>query len=89
MPNLGTVTVCDFGKELRRRRTCAGLTLRSLALRVAFDYSYLAQVERGDRIGSATLAHRCDHALDADGHLVLLFAERKMQQLMDEGRGNT
>lgn len=78
-------TMGDFGQELRRRRTVAGLTLRSLAERVAFDYSYLAQVERGVRPGSATLAYRCDQALDAHGRLIRLFTYRKLRQLVHEG----
>lgn len=79
-----TVTItehAEFGRELRRRRRAAGLTLRSLATRVAFDYSYLAQVERGTRAGSAQLARQCDRALGADGRLVRLFLQTAVIRL--------
>jgi len=66
-----------FGEELRRLRQAAGLSLRSLAERVAFDYSYLAQVERGSRPGSAKLAQQCDEALGTGGRLTKLFARSR------------
>lgn len=67
----------EFGEELRRLRKVAGLSLRLLAERVSFDYSYLAQVERGVRTGSAKLAEQCDEALDADGKLSALFVKAR------------
>lgn len=39
----GTLT----GSEMRRRRTKAGLTLRSMATRARLDFTYLSKVERG------------------------------------------
>ena len=62
-----------FGEELRRLRQASGISLRSLAELVAFDYSYLAQVERGARPGSVKLAQRCDEALGTGGRLVAIF----------------
>jgi transcriptional regulator with XRE-family HTH domain len=62
------------GEELRRLRQVRGLTLRELAKRVAFDHSYLAAVERGDRPGSPLLVASVDDALDARGRLIALFA---------------
>src|SRR4029453_13222909 len=56
-----------FAEELRRLRQASGISLRSLAELVAFDYSYLAQVERGTRPGSVKLAQRCDEALGTGG----------------------
>jgi transcriptional regulator with XRE-family HTH domain len=66
-----------FGEELRRLRQAAGLSLRSLAERVAFDYSYLAQVERGSRPGSAKLAQQCDEALGTGTKLARLFSRSR------------
>lgn len=60
-----TDSTADPGDELRRLRRARSLTLRELADRVAFDYSYLAAVERGDRPGSPLLAASVDEALDA------------------------
>lgn len=62
-----------FGEELRRLRQASGISLRSLAELVSFDYSYLAQVERGTRPGSVRLAQRCDEALGTDGRLAAVF----------------
>src|SRR4029450_13387222 len=62
-----------FGEELRRLRQASGISLRSLAELVAFDYSYLAHVERGTRPGSVKLAQRCDEALGTGGRLVAIF----------------
>lgn len=45
-----------FGVQLRRCRQAAALSLRQLATRVGYDHSYLSQVERGRRPGSAHLA---------------------------------
>ncbi|GAA1663345.1 hypothetical protein GCM10009745_01220 [Kribbella yunnanensis] len=58
-----------FGPQLRQCRQAAGLSLRQLAGRVGFDHSYLSQVERGQRPGSADLARRCDSELGTDGRL--------------------
>ena len=62
-----------FGEELRRLRQASGISLRSLADLVAFDYSYLAQVERGARPGSVRLAQKCDEALGTSGRLTAIF----------------
>ncbi len=52
-----------FGVQLRRFRQAATLSLRQLAARVGYDHSYLSQVERGRRPGSAHLAQLCDREL--------------------------
>ena len=52
-----------FGVQLRRSRQAAALSLRQLATRVGYDHSYLSQVERGRRPGSAHLASLCDREL--------------------------
>ncbi|MFF1822308.1 multiprotein-bridging factor 1 family protein [Kribbella sp. NPDC058245] len=58
-----------FGLQLRQCRQAAGLSLRQLAGRVGFDHSYLSQVERGQRPGSADLARRCDGELGTGDRL--------------------
>jgi transcriptional regulator with XRE-family HTH domain len=58
-----------FGDVLRRNRTAAGLSLRSLSALVNYDYGYLGQIERGDRQASAALAAACDTHLHAGGAL--------------------
>ena len=57
------MTEAAFGVQLRRSRQAAALSLRQLATRVGYDHSYLSQVERGRRPGSAHLASLCDREL--------------------------
>jgi transcriptional regulator with XRE-family HTH domain len=57
------VAEAAFGVQLRRFRQAAALSLRQLAGRVGYDHSYLSQVERGRRPGSAHLAQLCDREL--------------------------
>ncbi|MET7276823.1 helix-turn-helix transcriptional regulator [Kribbella sp. NPDC005582] len=59
-----------FGAQLRQCRQAAGLSLRQLAGRVGYDHSYLSQVERGQRPGSADLARLCDGELGTGDRLV-------------------
>ena len=59
----------SFGRELRQCRQAAGLSLRQLAARVGYDHSYLSQVERGRRPGSADLARFCDRELGTGSRL--------------------
>jgi tetratricopeptide (TPR) repeat protein len=42
-----------------------------------YDFGYLGQIERGERTGSATVAARCDTALQAGGVLSELFASEE------------
>ncbi|TCC60309.1 XRE family transcriptional regulator [Kribbella pittospori] len=63
-------SVSGFGRELRQCRQAAGLSLRQLAARVGYDHSYLSQVERGRRPGSADLARLCDRELGTGGRLI-------------------
>ena len=62
-----------FGVELRRSRQAAALSLRQLATRVGYDHSYLSQVERGRRPGSAHLARLCDRALGTGSTLAAAY----------------
>jgi transcriptional regulator with XRE-family HTH domain len=66
----------SFGPLLRQCRQAAGLSLRQLAARVGYDHSYLSQVERGQRPGSADLARLCDRELGTDGRLTATFERR-------------
>jgi transcriptional regulator with XRE-family HTH domain len=59
-----------FGAMLRRLRTARGLGLRPFAERAGIDFSYVGQIERGERRPSLQWAEICDAALDADGVLV-------------------
>lgn len=64
-----------FGAALRRHRRLRGLSLRRLSAKVGYDYSYLSEIERGLKAGTADIARRCDQALQAGGELVTLMAE--------------
>ena len=65
-----------FGTHLRQSRQAAGLSLRQLAARVGYDHSYLSQVERGQRPGSADLARLCDRELGTGDQLTVTFERR-------------
>ncbi|MFG1817422.1 helix-turn-helix domain-containing protein [Kribbella sp. NPDC049174] len=66
-----------FGAQLRECRQAVGLSLRQLATRVGYDHSYLSQVERGQRPGSAELARLCDRELGTGSELTSAFAPRR------------
>ncbi len=66
-----------FGAQLRECRQAVGLSLRQLATRVGYDHSYLSQVERGQRPGSAELARLCDRELGTGNELTSTFAQRR------------
>lgn len=60
----------DFGQMLRRLRTEAGLSLRAFADKAGIDFSYVGQIERGERRCSPDWAEICDQTLRADGALL-------------------
>ncbi len=64
-----------FGMQLRESRKAAALSLRQLAVRVGYDHSYLSQVERGQRPGSADLARLCDRELGTGNHLASTYEQ--------------
>ena len=72
----GPVTEAAFGVQLRQCRQAVGLSLRQLATRVGYDHSYLSQVERGQRPGSADLARLCDRELGTGDRLTVTFEQR-------------
>jgi hypothetical protein len=61
-----------FGDELRSLRQQRGLSLKKFARVVHFDPGYLSKIENGLKPPSATVASRCDAALDAGGALSAL-----------------
>ena len=63
----------QFGPALRRLRHQQGLSLRELGRITNYDYSYLAQVERGDRSPNRDLVSACDRALNAGNALMAAF----------------
>ncbi len=66
---LGGATPAGFGESLRHLRQQRRVSLRALARRINYDFGYIAQVERGERAGSADFAALCDEALQAEGRL--------------------
>jgi transcriptional regulator with XRE-family HTH domain len=78
----------EFGRELRRRRTRAGLTQRELAVHVRYSRETVAAVERGRRFASRQFAVRCDEVLGTGGVLTRLWPlVETMQLAADRRRG--
>jgi transcriptional regulator with XRE-family HTH domain len=78
----------EFGRELRRRRTRAGLTQRELAMHVQYSRETVAAVERGRRFASREFAVRCDEVLGTGGVLTRLWPlVETMQLAADRRRG--
>jgi transcriptional regulator with XRE-family HTH domain len=69
------VAEAAFGVQLRQSRQAAALSLRQLATRVGYDHSYLSQVERGQRPGSAHLARLCDRELNTGTTLTAAYQQ--------------
>ncbi|MFC4059529.1 helix-turn-helix domain-containing protein [Planomonospora corallina] len=61
-----------FGRELRRRRLAADLTLTDLSKLVHYSKGQISKVERGIKAPSRELARLCDNVLDAGGRLAAL-----------------
>ncbi|MEU4604483.1 helix-turn-helix transcriptional regulator [Kribbella sp. NPDC023972] len=76
-----------FGAQLRECRQAVGLSLRQLATRVGYDHSYLSQVERGQRPGSAELARLCDRELGTGTELTSTFERRRRSMPADPLEG--
>lgn len=70
-----------FGDELRRLRRQRGLSLKEFARVVHFDPGYLSKIENGLKPPTATVASRCDAALDADGALSALVPAPAVSRL--------
>jgi transcriptional regulator with XRE-family HTH domain len=66
--------------QLRQFRQAAALSLRQLATQVGYDHSYLSQVERGRRPGSAQLAELCDRELNTGTTLTAAYQQLHPQE---------
>ena len=64
-----------FGQILRRHREGRDLSLRQLGSLTKFGFTFLSQVERGERRATEKLARLCDDALEADGALIEAYRE--------------
>jgi tetratricopeptide (TPR) repeat protein/transcriptional regulator with XRE-family HTH domain len=73
----------DFGRELRRLRRLAGISLSRLALSVHYSKSYLSKVENGVKPATRDLAARCEQALGVEGALVGLCPQRGRGRVAD------
>lgn len=56
-----------LGAELRRARRRQGWSLRTAGERLGLGYSYLAQLERGERLPSVAVAEALAGGLDLSG----------------------
>jgi transcriptional regulator with XRE-family HTH domain len=71
VPRQQSPSTCAFGVRVRERRTQLGLSQRALAERAEMDWSYVAQVERGERNIALRNILKLAAALDLDpGHLL-------------------
>ncbi|WP_246430852.1 helix-turn-helix domain-containing protein [Streptomyces rectiverticillatus] len=59
-----------LGRRLRRSRERAGLSLRALAAKVGYPYTYIGRVERGEQLPSEALAESFDVYFGTDGLFV-------------------
>ncbi|MER8099351.1 helix-turn-helix transcriptional regulator [Kitasatospora sp. NPDC094016] len=71
----------DFGRELRRLRDEAGLTLGGLAQEVNYSRSHLSRIERGEKRPSVGLARRCDALFGSAGRLQALVGPHPSSRL--------
>lgn len=62
-----------WGPALRAARQARHVSLRGLQALVSYDFTYLGQVERGEKPGSRELAARCDAALETGGTLTAAY----------------
>lgn len=69
MPNRDGVRWEQFGAELYRLRSSAGLTQRQLAEELSMHYTMVGKLERVDRIPHRERAEELDTALEAGGVL--------------------
>lgn len=67
----------DFGAELRRLRTAAGLSLTDLASRIHYTKGYLSKVENGVAPPNEALATLCDTELRTGGALIAVVPRRR------------
>ena len=63
----------EFGKELRRRRIAAGISLSSFARKIFYSKGYLSRVENGKQRPSTDMVRRFDWELQTGGALIRLL----------------
>lgn len=73
----------EFGRELRRRRTAAGLSQAGLAQLIGCTRSWLNRIESGSRNASPESALLCDRYLKAGGALAALAPEPRRRKRRD------
>ncbi|MFT7837712.1 helix-turn-helix transcriptional regulator [Saccharothrix sp. BKS2] len=70
-----------LAREIRRRRTAAGLSQPQLARRVGYTRQYVSLAERADHnLPSTEIVKALDHALHADGALTTLREQGKREK---------
>ncbi|MDQ2584055.1 helix-turn-helix transcriptional regulator [Saccharothrix yanglingensis] len=70
-----------LAREIRRRRTQAGLSQPQLAQKIGYTRQYVSLAERADHnLPSMEIVKAIDRALDAEGALVTLREESKSEQ---------
>ncbi|MDI6099339.1 helix-turn-helix transcriptional regulator [Actinoplanes sp. NEAU-A12] len=62
-----------FGQTLRQHRQGRRISLRELGKMTSFGFTFLSQIERGERNATEKLAHLCDEKLNAEGVLVSAY----------------
>ncbi|MYV97339.1 helix-turn-helix transcriptional regulator [Streptomyces sp. SID3343] len=73
-----------FGRELRRRRLDAGITLAGLAGMVHYSKGQLSKIERGFKSPGREFAAMCDATLGAGGALASLVPEPRSREVGTE-----
>jgi transcriptional regulator with XRE-family HTH domain len=86
MNSSGVDAATRFGRELRCRRTQAGMTQRQLADQLRYSREMVAAVERGRRFGSQSLAVRADEVLGTDGVLSRMWPLVETEQVAADRR---
>jgi transcriptional regulator with XRE-family HTH domain len=77
-----------LGNTLRRHRERAGLSLRALAEKTTYGFSYIARVERGEQLPSDALARELDDALSTGGAIAELLEVARETSIPDYGRAS-
>src|SRR5262245_17111830 len=62
-----------LGYELRRWRTLRGRSQKALGAQIAFSRVYVSLVETARERRTRQFVERCEHALDAGGHLLVIY----------------
>jgi transcriptional regulator with XRE-family HTH domain len=69
--------VGTFGQILRQHREARGLSLRQLEGRVPYTFTFISQVERGERRAPEKLASVCDSELEAHGAIIEAYLQEQ------------